>query len=147
MAMGNMNQNSGSGEEENIVSDINMTPLIDIMLVLLIIFMVTSTAALESGLDIELPKTQVTNEKPQGEILIVTLDKEGKVALQGKTVADAELPAMIANKLKELKTESVILEGDTKAMLGKAVELMDIAKSAGAKNFSIAAEEDPNKKM
>jgi biopolymer transport protein ExbD len=144
MAMGNMNQNSG--DDENIMSEINMTPLIDIMLVLLIIFMVTSTAALESGLDIELPKTQITNEKKQDEILIVTLDKEGKVAIQGKTIADADLPAKIASSLKELKTESVILEGDTKAFLGKAVELMDIAKSAGAKNFSIAAEEDPNKK-
>ena len=144
MAMGSMNQDSG--DDENIMSDINMTPLIDIMLVLLIIFMVTSTAALESGLDIELPKTQITNEKKQDEILIVTLDKDGKVAIQGKTVNDAELPMKIAEALKNLKTESVILEGDTKAFLGKAVELMDIAKSAGAKNFSIAAEEDPNKK-
>ncbi len=144
MAMGNMNQNSG--DDENIVSEINMTPLIDIMLVLLIIFMVTSTAALESGLDIELPKTQITNEKKQDEILIITLDKDGKVAIQGKRVEDADLPAKLAATLKELKTESVILEGDTKAFLGKAVELMDIAKSAGAKNFSIAAEEDFNKK-
>lgn len=141
MAMGNMNQ--GSGDEENIVAEINMTPLIDIMLVLLIIFMVTSTAALESGLDIELPKTQVTNEKKQEEILIITLDKEGKVAIQGKLVEEADLPMKIADTLKELKTESVILEGDTKAFLGKAVEIMDLAKSAGAKNFSIAAEEKP----
>ena len=144
MAMGSMNNNSG--DEENIMSEINMTPLIDIMLVLLIIFMVTSTAALESGLDIELPKTQITNEKKTDEILIVTLSKDGKIALQGKNVEDVDLPAKIAAALKELKTESVILEGDTKAYLGKAVELMDIAKSAGAKNFSIAAEEDPNKK-
>jgi biopolymer transport protein ExbD len=141
MAMGGMNQ--GSGDDENIVAEINMTPLIDIMLVLLIIFMVTSTAALESGLDIELPKTQITNEKKQSEILIITLDKTGKVALQGKHVADAELPEKIAAALKELNTESVILEGDTKAFLGKAVELMDLAKSAGAKSFSIAAEENP----
>ncbi len=138
--------NNNSGDEENIMSEINMTPLIDIMLVLLIIFMVTSTAALESGLDIELPKTQITNEKKTDEILIVTLSKDGKIALQGKNVEDVDLPAKIAAALKELKTESVILEGDTKAYLGKAVELMDIAKSAGAKNFSIAAEEDPNKK-
>ena len=144
MAMGSMNNDSG--DEENIMSDINMTPLIDIMLVLLIIFMVTSTAALESGLDIELPKTQITNEKKQDEILIITLDKEGKVAIQGKTIPDAEVGSKIAASLKELKTESVILEGDTKAFLGKAVELMDLAKNAGAKNFSIAAEEDPNKK-
>jgi len=143
MAMGNMNQNSG--DDENIVAEINMTPLIDIMLVLLIIFMVTSTAALESGMDIELPKTQVTNEKPK-ETLIVSLDREGKVSIQGKVVPEADLPAKIATTLKELNTESVILEGDTKAFLGKAVELMDIAKNAGAKNFSIAAEEDPNKK-
>lgn len=144
MAIGNMNQNSG--DDENIVSEINMTPLIDIMLVLLIIFMVTSTAALESGLDIELPKTQITNEKKQEEILIITLDRAGVVSLQGKNVPDAELPERIATALKELKTETVILEGDTKAFLGKAVELMDLAKSAGAKSFSIAAEEDPNKK-
>lgn len=144
MAMGSMNQNSG--EEENIMSEINMTPLIDIMLVLLIIFMVTSTAALESGLDIELPKTQITNEKKQDEILIITLDKDGKVAIAGKSIADADLGESIASSLKSLKTESVILEGDTKAYLGKAVQLMDLAKSAGAKNFSIAAEEDPNKK-
>lgn len=144
MAMGNMNQNSG--DDENIVSEINMTPLIDIMLVLLIIFMVTSTAALESGLDIELPKTNITNTKSQDKILIITLDREGKVSLQGKNVPDAELPERIAATLLELKTESVILEGDTKAFLGKAVELMDLAKSAGAKSFSIAAEEDPNKK-
>ena len=145
MSMGNMNQNSG--DEENIVAEINMTPLIDIMLVLLIIFMVTSSAALESGLDIVLPKTQITNEKKQDEILIITLDKDGKVALQGKVVTDAELPEKLVSALKELKTDSVILEGDTKAFLGKAVEIMDLAKSAGAKNFSIAAEEGPNKKI
>lgn len=145
MAIGNLNQNSG--DEADIVAEINMTPLIDIMLVLLIIFMVTSTAALESGLDIELPKTQITNEKKQDEILILTLDKDGKVAVQGKIVPDADLLVKIQTSLKELKTESVILEGDTKAFLGKAVEIMDMAKSAGAKNFSIAAEEMPIKKQ
>lgn len=145
MAMGSSNQNSG--DDDAIVAEINMTPLIDIMLVLLIIFMVTSTAALESGLDIELPKTQITNEKKQDEILIITLDKSGKVALQGKYVAEAELAQTMTAKLAELKTESVILEGDTQAFLGKAVEIMDIAKSAGAKNFSIAAEEDASKRV
>lgn len=145
MAMGSSN-NSSDGEE-SIVSDINMTPLIDIMLVLLIIFMVTSTAALESGLDIELPKTTITNEKKTDEILIITLDKSGKVALQGKYVEEGKLADEMTAKLAELKTESVILEGDTQAYLGKAVEIMDIAKSAGAKNFSIAAEEDPSKRL
>ena len=142
-----INTNNNSDGEESIVAEVNLTPLIDIMLVLLIIFMVTSTAALESGLDIELPKTSITNEKKTDEILIITLNKDGKVALQGKYVDDDKLPAEMAAKLLEMKTESVILEGDTKAFLGKAVEIMDIAKSAGAKNFSIAADEDPTKRM
>ncbi len=142
----NVNQNPG-GDDENIVAEINMTPLIDIMLVLLIIFMVTSTAALESGLDIELPKTSITNEKKQDEILIITLGKDGRVAIQGKYVEEGKLVDEMVSKLKELKTESVILEGDTQAFLGKAVEIMDVAKSAGAKNFSIAAEEDPSKRL
>lgn len=142
-----MSTKENSGDGEDIVSEINMTPLIDIMLVLLIIFMVTSTAALESGLDIELPKTSITNEKAQDEILIITLDKAGKVALQGKYVDEENLMDEVIAKLAELKTESVILEGDTQANLGQAVEIMDVAKRAGAKNFSIAAEEDAAKRL
>ncbi|AUN98689.1 biopolymer transporter ExbD [Bacteriovorax stolpii] len=127
--------------DEDIVADINMTPLIDVMLVLLIIFMVSSTAALESGMDIELPKTALTNEKKEAEILVISLGKDGKVAVQGKAVVPEEITRKIASELKNLKTDSVILEGDTAANLGRAVELMDMAKVAGAKNFSIAAEE------
>lgn len=142
MAMGTQNNNQ---DDDSIVAEINMTPLIDIMLVLLIIFMVTSTAALESGLDIQLPKTSVTNEKKQDEILIISLGKDGSIALQGKAVKEADLASSIAAKLQELKTEAVILEGDSSAFLGKAVEIMDMAKQAGAKSFSIAAEEDRTK--
>lgn len=128
-------------DDSDIVAEINMTPLIDVMLVLLIVFMVSSTAALESGMDIELPKTALTNEKKEAEILVISLGKDGNVAVQGKKVLAADITRQIASDLKALKTDSVILEGDTGANLGRAVELMDMAKVAGAKNFSIAAEE------
>lgn len=128
-------------EDAEIVAEINMTPLIDVMLVLLIVFMVSSTAALESGMDIELPKTALTNEKKEAEILVISLGKDGNVAIQGKKVQASDITRSIASELKTLKTDSVILEGDTGANLGRAVELMDMAKVAGAKNFSIAAEE------
>lgn len=131
----------GDDNDSEIVADINMTPLIDVMLVLLIIFMVSSTAALESGMDIELPKAAATNEKSDAEILVLSLDKDGNIAIQGKKVKPEHITREIASELVKLKTESVILEGDTMANLGKAVELMDMAKVAGAKNFSIAAEE------
>jgi biopolymer transport protein ExbD len=139
MSMGKMN--SGDDEDDTIVAEINMTPLIDIMLVLLIVFMVSSTAALESGMDIELPKTSLTNPKKEAEILVISLSKDGRVSVHGKSVKSEEISRKIASSLAELKTDSVILEGDTSANLGKAIELMDMAKVAGAKNFSIAADE------
>ena len=139
MSMGKMS--SGDDEDDAIVAEINMTPLIDIMLVLLIVFMVSSTAALESGMDIELPKTTLTNAKKEAEILVISLSKDGHIAVHGKAVKTEDVSRSIASSLAELKTDSVILEGDTSANLGKAIELMDMAKVAGAKNFSIAAEE------
>ncbi len=142
MSMGKMKHGD---DDEDIVAEINMTPLIDIMLVLLIIFMVSSTAALESGMDIELPKTTLTNNKQESEILVISLSREGRVAVHGKQVETKDISRSIASTLKELKTDSVILEGDTAANLGRAVEIMDIAKNAGAKNFSIAAEESKRK--
>lgn len=126
--------------EENIVAEINMTPLIDIMLVLLIIFMVSSTAALESGMDIELPKTKSTASKEEQKVMVISLNKNGDIAVQGKKVSEDNLSRTIASELKNLKTDQVILEGDTKANLGKAVEIMDMAKTLGARSFSIAAE-------
>jgi len=141
-----MNVKNSGDDEDTIVAEINMTPMIDIMLVLLIIFMVSSTAALESGMDIELPKTSQTADKKEAEILVISLAKDGKVAVHGKQVTEQELSRKIASSLTELKTDSVILEGDTAANLGRAVEIMDIAKSAGAKNFSIAADESKAKK-
>ncbi|MBC7540720.1 MAG: biopolymer transporter ExbD [Bacteriovorax sp.] len=138
MSMGKM---SNDDDDDAIVSDINMTPLIDIMLVLLVVFMVSSSVALESGMDIELPKTALTNQKKEAEILVISLSKDGHVAVHGKAVKPEEISRKIASSLAELKTDSVILEGDTSANLGKAIELMDMAKVAGAKNFSIAAEE------
>ena len=142
MSMGKM---SDGDDDDAIVSDINMTPLIDIMLVLLVVFMVSSFVALESGMDIELPKTTLTNEKKEAEILVISLSKEGNVAVHGKKIKPEDISRSIASSLAELKTDSVILEGDTSANLGKAIELMDMAKVAGAKNFSIAAEEGSKK--
>lgn len=134
MAVSNKNNDGG----DDIVADINMTPLIDIMLVLLIIFMVSSSAAIESGLDVSLPEVNAVSDKSDA-ILVVSLSKTGEVAIQGNKILPDEIKDKIAAGLVELKTESVILEGDGESSLSKAMEIMDIAKLAGAKNFSIAA--------
>lgn len=133
MAMNNRNQ-----DESEIVSEINMTPLIDIMLVLLIIFMVSSSAAIESGLDVNLPEVNAVSDKTDA-TLVVSLSKTGEIAIQGTPVQMKDLQAKITETLKELKTDSVILEGDGETQLSVAMEIMDTARVAGAKNFSIAA--------
>jgi biopolymer transport protein ExbD len=88
--------NSNQNGSDDIVAEINMTPLIDIMLVLLIIFMVTSTAALESGLDVDLPEASATTEMKNQEIVVISLAKDGRLAVQGKAVTSSTLQDAIA---------------------------------------------------
>jgi biopolymer transport protein ExbD len=146
MSMSPSSQNHDSDQEE-IVSEINMTPLIDVMLVLLIIFMVTSSVALESGMDVVLPQVTQTSETKAPDPLVISVGKEGDIAIQGKKVdpKDPNLKELIKKQLETLKTETVVLEGDTLSRLGVAVELMDMARNAGAKQFSIAAEKTDKK--
>ena len=134
MAMGKNNNN----DQDEIVAEINMTPLIDIMLVLLIIFMVSSSAAIESGLDVNLPEVNAVSDKTDA-TLVVSLSKDGDIAVKGEKVKIEELREKITAALAELKTEAVILEGDGDSNLTAAMEVMDIARAAGAKSFSIAA--------
>jgi biopolymer transport protein ExbD len=131
-------------EDGQIMAEINMTPLIDIMLVLLIIFMVTSSISLESGMDIELPQVGAAGTKEKGGAVIVTLEREGSVSVQGKRVELDGLQLAISEALKLEGTELVILEGDKAAGLGNAVNVMDIARTAGATKFAIAAESAKN---
>lgn len=133
----NLNQHE---DDDAIIAEINMTPLIDIMLVLLIIFMVTSSVSLESGLDIDIPNTVSKTKKQEGSSILVSLDKDGKISVQGKIVEWNSLQSSITEALKSEGTGLVVFEGDKTSQLGMAVEIMDIAKAAGAEKFAIAAE-------
>lgn len=125
-------------DHDEIVADINMTPLIDIMLVLLIIFMVSSSAAIESGLDVNLPETSAVSDKTDA-ILVISLNKAGDIAVQGTKVTLAELQEKVKQELLTLKSDTVMLEGDGETDLTSVMNIMDSARNAGAKNFSIAA--------
>ena len=119
-----------------------MTPLIDIMLVLLIIFMVTSSISLESGLDIQLPKTKSKTTSQDGKAVIVSLSEKGLISVQGVRTEFAQLKEKIAAAIKSSKSDLVVFEGDQQSRLGMAIEIMDIAKSAGAARFAIAADSE-----
>jgi len=136
---------SNKNNDEDIVAEINMTPLIDIMLVLLIIFMVTSSLSLESGLTIDVPKVEKTETSSDSNAVMISLTADGKIAVQGKLTTLESLKEDVANALQKEGTELVVLEGDKASQLGNAVEIIDIAKSAGAKKFAIAAEAESKK--
>ncbi len=134
-----MNFGDDDGEEK-IIADINMTPLIDIMLVLLILFMVTSSMSLESGLDVELPQVSGGTDSKEGSAVIISLDEQGSLSVQGQASDMTRLKEDLMAAIKEAGTGLVILEGDKASKLGSAVVIMDIAKAAGATKFAIAAE-------
>lgn len=132
--------NLDNNDDDDIISEINMTPFIDVMLVLLIIFMVTSSISLESGLDIDLPKTSSKTTAKEGNAVLVSLSDSGVIFVQGKSIKFDLLESAIRNSLADEKSSMVVFEGDKNSNLGKAIEIMDIAKSAGAEKFAIAAE-------
>jgi biopolymer transport protein ExbD len=137
----------GGGEldEESVVAEINITPLTDIFLVLLIIFMVTSSALVESestarsGVKVSLPKANAAGpvqQKKNDPVLTVT--KEGQVFVGPKKVEDmAKLEAELHKALIEASSETVLVRGDQNVYLGKAVDIMSIAKRAGGTHIVI----------
>ncbi|MFW5887378.1 MAG: ExbD/TolR family protein [Bacteriovoracia bacterium] len=132
---------SDEEQTQDVKAEINLTPLIDIMLVLLIIFMVTSSISLESGLDIDLPSTKSQTQKQPSNAVIISLDKDANIFVQGNKVTMDSIGEAIAKALKEASTKLVVFEGDRASRLGKANEIIDLAKAAGATKFAIATDE------
>ena len=131
--------NEESGDDESIMADINMTPLIDIMLVLLIIFMVTSSVSVESGLDIELPKS-TSSKKPQNidDVIIVSISKNGEIAVQGKKSDQSSFVSLLQQELGDGLEKTVLFEGDKSTTLDMIISIIDKAKELGAFKFAIA---------
>jgi len=125
-----------SGDE--IVAEINVTPLTDIFLVLLIIFMVTSTALNEQATQVNLPRAGGGGAQPSGVVITMTSDQQ--LEIDGKAVALADLGETLRTALEANPSRSVILRGDRKVVLEQAVEIMTIAKEAGAERIAIATE-------
>ena len=134
---------SGGGEEDEaeIVAEINITPLTDIFLVLLIIFMVTSSVLTSNGVDVNLPQASPQTAQAQPEGVVVSLLPRGKMPVNGRSVEAGDygtLEASVRQAFTMTKSRLVILEGDREAFLGSAIEVMDSARKAGAEKFAIA---------
>lgn len=121
-----------------IQSDINITPLTDIFLVLLIIFMVSSAAMVESGAKIALPEVDSTASQPREVTVTVTPNHE--IFVNNSPTTYEELEGVLRGLVSARPDIPVVLEGDREVLFGDAVKILSIAQKAGATQVAIAAE-------
>jgi biopolymer transport protein ExbD len=137
MALGLLDQDPNS---DNIVAEINITPLTDIFLVLLIIFMITSSAIIESGGRVNLPSAARTETAPRG--ISVTLTPAQEIYVNQKKVTKDELEPALRAALGAGPDKVVILRGDRNVLLGDAVWVLSVIKKSGASDIAVAAQAD-----
>ncbi len=122
--------------DEAIVAEINITPLTDVFLVLLIIFMVTTSVIQNQSKNIDLPGAEVSDTTPEG--VTVTVTPDGEMLVNDEPTTEADLFRDLEAALELASDKLVILRGDKQVLLGQAVNILDIAQQAGAKGIALA---------
>jgi biopolymer transport protein ExbD len=123
---------------DDIVAEINITPLTDIFLVLLIIFMVTTSVISSQGKEVALPEAAVAAQAPQG--VTVTVTAADEIAVDGTVVPLAQLEPTLKAALEGAREKVVVLRGDRAVELGVAVGILDTAQRAGATGIALATQ-------
>ncbi len=112
------------------MSEINVTPLVDIMLVLLIIFMVTAPM-LTTGIPIDLPKAKANDIKTQDKIIDINIDSKGQTYLGSQKLNETNLIKKLKGIIKENAKIQIMISADRKASYGSVIEMMGVLKQAG----------------
>ena len=120
----------------SIVAEINITPLTDVFLVLLIIFMVTTSVIQNQGKNIDLPGADVSDETPQG--VTVSVGSDGEMMINDVVVPEDQLFKVLEAALADAREKVVVLRGDRSVLLGQAVNILDVAQQAGARGIALA---------
>jgi biopolymer transport protein ExbD len=124
----------------HIVAEINITPLTDVFLVLLIIFMITTSAMVKPAADVNLPETSEQQEETESVMVTMTPSKQIYVGERPIEGDDAALVSALKDALARAKQKVVILAGDRQVVLGEVVRVLALAKEAGATGFALASE-------
>jgi len=134
---------AGQGQDEDdAITGINVTPLVDITLVLLIIFMVTATYIVKQTIEVELPRAAHGGETVKKTFALV-ITKEGKAYLNGAETDDAGLIAAVRRARENGEDVQAIVGADKNATHGAVTHLLDVLKGAGVMKFAIQIEAQP----
>jgi len=128
----------GRARTQTALAEINITPLVDVVLVLLLIFMLTAPV-LQSGIEVAVPHTRSVNQLTE-ERMVITIDKDQSVFLQDKPVNVNELPTRLRTGGKEDTKRVVYIRSDERVPFGAFASVMDAVKQAGITNISIVTQ-------
>ena len=128
-------------DNEEEITGINVTPLVDIVLVLLIIFMVTANFIVRETVEVDLPRAANGGETVQG-LVNVVLDKEGKFFFDGAEVSETDLSKKVAEAVAKDKETRAIISADQSIPYGRVMRLIDVVKGQGIAKFALNIEKD-----
>ena len=129
---------NAQGRTQTSLADINVTPLVDVVLVLLIIFMVTAPV-LQSGIEVSVPHTKTVKQITE-ERLVITIDRQQKVFLNNDPVNINQVGQRIHQKIRDPQGQSVFIRADQDVPFGAFATVMDAVKQAGITNVSIVTQ-------
>src|SRR5262245_46041056 len=130
---------TATSRKRGIMAEINVTPLTDVFLVLLIIFMITTSAMIKPE-NVDLPKSSAEEQEQKG--IMVTMTPSHEIYVNDRPVAgdDGALASVLKDALAKTNDKVVILAGDRQVVLGEVVRVLGLAKEAGASGFALASE-------
>jgi biopolymer transport protein ExbD/biopolymer transport protein TolR len=129
---------TSNGKTQSSLADINVTPLVDVVLVLLIIFMVTAPI-LQSGIDVNVPKTRTVKEITE-ERVVISIDKSQRVYLGNDAVNINDIGNKLKQKIRDPRGQAIFVRCDENVPFGAFATVMDAVKSAGIGNVSIVTQ-------
>ena len=133
-----MGMQTNSGKDRRLLSEINITPLVDVTLVLLIIFMVT-TPMLQRGTDVQLPTAQSSQMKEE-ERITLTVTRDSRILVNNKEVPRKDLEAHLKSMTGSGKERVLYLRGDARVPYGFVIDVMDAIKSSGIETVGMITE-------
>ncbi len=131
----------GVQEDDDEITGINVTPLVDIVLVLLIIFMVTANFIVRDSIEVDLPRAASGGETVQG-LINVVMDKEAKIFFDGAEVNEEQLRAKVSEKLAQDPETRAVISADQSLPYGRVMHLIDVVKGQGIAKFALNIQKD-----